>query len=133
MLGFPATAANVPVSVVLSPHDGGETWTRTFGRTSFTSVQRRGRGRNDALMLERFGIVTVALALVIDEDRLFLVPRSWSALGIPLPRSLLPTGRSFETERAGRFCFDVEIAVPGLGLIVAYNGSLEPVRVSEAL
>ena len=43
-----------------------------------------------------------------------------------VPRFLLPNGLSFETERDGRFCFDVEIAPPLIGMIVAYRGSLEP-------
>lgn len=33
---------------------------------------------------------------------------------------------SFETVRGDRFCFDVEIAAPLIGLIVAYDGVLEP-------
>jgi hypothetical protein len=34
------------------------------------------------------------------------------------------TGTSFESEKDGRFRFDVEIAVPLIGLIVAYRGTL---------
>ena len=45
---------------------------------------------------------------------------------MPLPRTLLPRGTSFESERDGRFGFDVEIAAPFVGLIVAYRGRLEP-------
>ncbi|TCL69592.1 saccharopine dehydrogenase-like NADP-dependent oxidoreductase [Rhizobium sp. BK251] len=127
IMGFPDTAADVPVSVALSPEQRAEAWTRTFGEKSFSSVQKCGTGRNDLLILERFGMITVALALVIEGDRLLFVPRSWSLLGIPLPRALMPTGRSFETGHEGRFRFDVEIAMPGIGLIVAYKGTMEPV------
>jgi hypothetical protein len=127
IMGFPDTAVEVPVSVVLSPKEHSETWKRTFGGKSFSSVQKCGTGKNDLLMLERFGVITVALALVIDGDRLCFVARSWSLLGIPLPRLLLPNGQSFETQHEGRFCFDVEIALPGVGSIVAYKGMLEPV------
>ena len=44
-----------------------------------------------------------------------------------MPRFLMPTGTSFEEERDGQFHFDVEIATPLTGLIVAYKGRLEPV------
>jgi hypothetical protein len=47
---------------------------------------------------------------------------------IPLPSFLVP--RSFAKERvdtAGRFTFDVPIALPGIGLLVHYRGWLEPV------
>ena len=76
--------------------------------------------------MERFGPAVFALALVGDGNRLFLVPRAWSLMGIPMPRFLLPTGTAFETERNGKFCFDVEISLPIVGLVVAYKGMLQP-------
>jgi hypothetical protein len=125
IMGFPQAASDVPVSVTLTPEDDGERWTRNFGGKIFSSHQRRGRGKDDYLLVERFGLISVALALVIEVNRLFLIPRRWSFLGIPLPKFLLPTGRSFESEQDGRFNFDVEISAPILGLIVAYRGALE--------
>jgi saccharopine dehydrogenase-like NADP-dependent oxidoreductase len=126
LIGFPDAATRIPVHVVLSPEDGRETWVRTFAGRSFVSILKCGRGKNEFLMIERFGHVRVALALVIDGDRLLFVPRSWSLFGVPLPRFLLPAGRSYETARDGRFCFDVEIAMPLVGLIVAYKGTMDP-------
>ena len=82
--------------------------------------------RNEALLVERFGWISVALALVVEGERLLLIPRRWSCLGLPLPRRLLPKGTSFETEVDGRFVFNVEIAAPGVGLIVNYRGWLQP-------
>ncbi|WP_315387302.1 DUF4166 domain-containing protein [uncultured Stenotrophomonas sp.] len=126
VIGFPKAAEQVPVTVAFTPERGGERWTRSFAGRRFTSWQRRGAGRNDALLVERFGAIDVALALVVDGDRLTLVPRRWSCLGIPLPNALLPKGTTFETEVEGRFVFDVEIAAPIVGLIVAYRGALLP-------
>ena len=71
-----------------------------------------------------FEIVSVALALVVEGDRLMLLPCRWSCLGLPLPRSLLPRGTNFKTERAGAFCFGVAIALPLIGLIVGYSAAL---------
>lgn len=76
-------------------------------------------------MVERFGVASFALALVLDGGKLSLIPRRWSLLGIPMPAFLLPRGASFEYEEAGRFHFDVEISAPVVGLIVAYKGSLD--------
>jgi hypothetical protein len=125
LIGFPKTASQVPVTVTLSPENGAERWVRNFGGKSFTSMQSAGKGKDQYLLVERFGLAAFALALVVEGGQLFLVPRRWSFLGIPMPRFLLPTGRSFETERDGQFCFDVEISVPFIGLIVAYKGSLQ--------
>jgi hypothetical protein len=126
VIGFPSAAVNVPVTVAFHPEQGGERWTRDFGGQRFSSWQRRGAGRNDALLMERFGLIDVALALVVEGNRLTLVPRRWFCLGIPLPKALLPKGTTFETEVDGRFVFNVEIAAPVVGLIVAYRGSLLP-------
>lgn len=123
-IGFPDSGAKVPVSVVISPLEGRETWTRSFAGKTFSSQLRAGTGRNSALLLERFGLVEVALALVLEGGRLHFAPRGWALCGIRLPQALLPRGRAFETETEGRFRFDVEIALPFAGLIVAYSGDL---------
>ena len=126
IIGFPPTASNVPVEVSFAPEADGERWTRNFDGKIFSSFQKRGTKKNNFLLIERFGIIDIALALVAEADRLFLVPRSWSCLGIPLPKWLLPKGQSFETDRNGQFCFDVEISAPLVGLIVSYKGALKP-------
>lgn len=125
LIGFPATAAEIPVSVAMIPQAGREIWTRTFGTKSFTSIQSLGRARDAYLIVERFGLLAFALALVADGEHLILRPRRWTFLGIPMPRALLPSGDSFETEEGGRFRFNVTIKVPLIGLIVAYRGWLE--------
>ncbi len=127
LIGFPRAAPEVPVTVTFTPDaSGAERWTRSFAGKSFSSVQSFGTGRNQYLLVERFGVAAVALALVAEGHRLFLIPRRWSLLGIPMPAFLLPGGSSFETEQQGKFAFDVEISAPFVGLIVAYKGTLEP-------
>jgi hypothetical protein len=82
--------------------------------------------KDEYSLVERFGAISVALALVLDGGRLYLIPRRWRLWGIPMPSFLLPTGSSFEAEEENRFCFDVDISAPLVGLIVAYRGALEP-------
>jgi hypothetical protein len=131
IIGFPNHGNDVPVTVEFSPTNAGELWTRTFGDRSFSSLQTCGAGRNCHLLVERFGIAAFALALVVEDGRLHLVPRSWSVLGMPMPGFLLPRGPSFEGEEDGRFRFDVTIAVPGIGRVVAYRGSLASDQASD--
>ena len=125
-LGFPDAGADIPVAVTMAPEGDGERWTRDFAGRTFSSFQGPGTGRDACLLVERFGIVAVSLALVVGEGRLYLVPRRWSVLGVPMPAFLLPDGAAFEAQEAQRFRFDVEIAAPLVGLIVAYRGTLEP-------
>jgi len=62
VFGFPAAGEAVPVSVEFTAEAGGERWTRTFAGRRFSSLQTQGQGRNEALLVERFGAVSVALA-----------------------------------------------------------------------
>ena len=124
LIGLPKETNHCPVKVQFDPHKGGERWTRTFGTKSFSSLQFPGTGRNAQLLVERFGPIDVALALVLEDDKLFLIPRRWSLLGIPLPNMFLPAGKSYEMQKDGKFHFDVEISAPVVGLIAAYQGVL---------
>ncbi len=126
MIGFPKAGNDVPVTVQFTPENGGERWTREFGGRRFSSLQWRGQGRNAYLLMERFGVMDVAMALVVEGERLQLVARRWSLFGVPMPGFLLPRGTAFETETDGMFVFDVEIAAPFVGMIVGYRGRLMP-------
>jgi hypothetical protein len=126
LMGFPRAGRDVPLSVTFCARDGQEHWTRTFGSARFASVQAQGRGRFERLLCERFGPVTVGMALVAEDDRLRLVVRRWSFLGLPLPRAWAPGGDVYESAEDRRFNFHVEICHPLLGLIVRYRGWLNP-------
>lgn len=121
---FPKPGDGVPVSVVIEDRGGREVWTRNFAGRRFRSVQLQGRRRCDRLLDERFGPISFGLALVVEDQRLLLVPRRWTFLGLPMPRFLLPRGESYEAVEGGRFRFHVEIRLPLIGLIVRYRGAL---------
>jgi hypothetical protein len=124
LIGFPKAVPGTPVSVRFDALNGSETWTRTFGESSFSTQQFAGTGRSKGLLCERFGPPTFAMTLVWDGERLALVLRRWSALGVPLPMWLCPRSNSHEAIEDGRFHFHVEIGHPLTGLIVRYRGWL---------
>jgi hypothetical protein len=124
---FPRAGSDIPVSVLLERRQDGELWQRSFAGRTFRSFQREGRGRSACLIDERFGPVSVGLALVTAGRRLEYVVCRWSFLGIPMPMFMAPGGRTFEFVEGGRFRFHVEIAHPWFGLIVRYQGWLSAV------
>jgi hypothetical protein len=133
LVGFPRAGTDVPVEVRFdigpSPDgDSRETWRRSFAGRAFSSEQFAGVGRFDRLVCERFGPLTLALALVIEDEgsRLRLIVRGWTFLGIPLPRVLAPQCDAFESEHNGRFHFNVALRHRWTGLIVHYRGWLIP-------
>ncbi len=128
IMRFPAAGENVPVSVTFKRHGDYDKWTRNFGGQEFSSTFSAGSGRFERLLCERFGPLTFAMALVPDPERLHLVMRGWSFLGLPLPRSLMPSGDSYEYAKGNRFCFDVEVRLPMAGFVVRYRGYLRFAR-----
>jgi len=126
MMSFPPAGDDVPVRVTFEQTPGGEVWRRTFGRHSFQSHQYDGRGRSEGLIIERFGALAFAMALVVDGARVRLITRRWSAFGVPMPMWLAPRSNAYESEEDGVFRFFVEISHPLTGLIVRYNGWLKP-------
>ena len=128
VFGFPKASEDVPVRVTFREREGSEVWERDFAGHRFHSTQTTGDGPCVHLLAERFGPFVFGLALVVDGDRLRLIPRRWTAFGLPMPRFLMPGGESYETAKDDHFHFHVEIRLPVLGLMVRYRGWLVPVN-----
>jgi len=126
LIRFPQASADTEVSVHFDRSANSETWTRQFGDDRFSSRHFAGTGRAEGLVCERFGPLTFAMALVAEGEKLALVLRRWSLFSLPLPMWLCPRSRSYEFSEDGKFHFHVEISHPLTGLIVRYQGWLEP-------
>jgi hypothetical protein len=131
IIGFPKAKADTSIRVQFDVSNKVETWTRRFGNKSFHSYQFAGRGRSDRLLCERFGPLTFAMALVVSPERLSLALRRWSVFGFPMPMSLCPRTESYESAEDGRFNFHVKISHPLTGLIIQYDGWLEPIKTAS--
>ena len=120
---FPQAHEQAPVEVSMRRVGETERWTRVFNGAAFESTLQIRNG----LMTERFGWITFRLGLFIRKDALHF-PVTGARLGwLPLPAAFLPRSIALETERDGRFVFDVRIEAPITGaLIVHYQGWLEP-------
>jgi len=64
------------------------------------------------------------MALVASRERLSLVLRRWSIIGLPLPMVLCPRSEAYESAENDRFNFHVRISHRLTGLIVQYDGWL---------
>lgn len=125
MMSFPPARSETPVRVQFTSEGGAEHWLRTFGEHTFSSRQYEGVGKSERLLVERFGALEFAMALVLEDDRLRLVTRRWRAFGVALPLWLAPRSTAHETSERGVFQFFVEISHPLCGLIVRYKGWLK--------
>jgi hypothetical protein len=121
---LPAADSEAPISVEFTMSGTGETWTRRIGRRAMRSRQYVGvRGKRGALV-EQFGPLAFDLDLPIEKGRMDLVMTGARFAGMSLPRWCWPRIRAFETGAEGKFRFDVEIALPGVGRLVRYRGWL---------
>jgi hypothetical protein len=121
LFGFPRTGHAVPLTLTITPENAGERWDRDFGGRVMTSFQFARNG----LLIERLGPVEIHMTPAATERAFSVSPVSWSVMGIPLPKALIPMSRNAETEVDGVFQFDVSISAPLAGHIVSYRGYLE--------
>ena len=124
LAGFPPASDDVAVRVDFSRRGDVKIWRRDFGGHVFQSTQETGRERR---LLERFGPAAFPMILTWDGRRLNLRLRGWRLFGIRMPRWTTPVSRAWEAVEDDRFRFFVEISHPFTGLIVRYQGWLEPV------
>jgi len=123
VIGFPGRDGEAPVEVSIDADGGRSIWRRRIGPARFTSILSRPKG--EGRISEQFGLITVALQLAVEGERLVYRVEGWRLGPIPLPRVLAPRTRTHEAVDAeGRFTFDVEISMPAAGRIVRYRGWL---------
>ncbi|MCG3268906.1 SDR family oxidoreductase [Yoonia sp. I 8.24] len=118
---FPADAADIPVTVTMTPFNGGERWERDFDGQKFRSYLRQHKDT----LTERFGPFTFTLGLHVADGQLHFPVTAGRIGPIPLPGFALPKSVSREYEKDGRFHFDVALHAPFTGApVVHYRGWL---------
>ena len=128
IVGFPPEADDVPVSVTIEPREGTEVWNRDFGGRTFASILYLRDTEQRGHISERFGVMAFDIDLRLVDGRLHFPVTRGSILGIPLPKVFLPISEAGEFEKEGRFHFDVQLSLPGIGALVRYQGHLDPVQ-----
>jgi len=121
---FPAADSEAPIAVEFTMSGAGELWTRRIGRRVMRSRQYIGVRKKRGVVVEQFGPLTFDLDLRIEKGRMDLVMTGVRLAGLALPRWCWPRIEAFEAGSEGKFRFDVEIGLPGIGRLVRYRGWL---------
>lgn len=122
--GLPPAGNAVLTTVTFDAGQQGETWRRDFGGKQMTSRL----AYRDGLLREQLGPMQFRFFLHASEDGTLW----WQVAGVrllgllPLPVRLFDGVRCREREQEGRYEFLIEVALPLAGLIVRYEGWLEP-------
>lgn len=123
LMRMPAAGRDQPLTITFSVEGDGERWDRRFAGSRLISYQRGGNG----IILERIGPIAMELVPMGSPEGLGCRLRGLRFVGLPLPMFVVPTATTWEYEEEGRYCFDIEASLAGLGLLVRYKGWLEPV------
>jgi hypothetical protein len=128
---LPRSGSNMPVRVEMrSEDDGSETWTRIYPGVTMRSNLRNADIRTHQVD-EVLGPLSIRLQWKPSGRGLELETLRARLFGCPLPDFLRPRSRASEAVGAdGQFHFDVPIALPLIGTIVHYRGSLKPIEMS---
>ena len=123
LAGLPRAQQDVPVLVEFTCDPRAETWKRDFGGARMASrVTLR-----DGLLRERLGPVQFRFALHANDGAIWWTVASARLCGVlPLPAALFDGVRCREHEQDGRYRFEVDAALPGVGRVIRYSGWLEP-------
>jgi len=125
LLGLPPPGSQQALALTIERHGTREVWTRRFTGRRMQSVLDRHTG--PPLLYERLGPATLGFALRRDGDAIDWQLRSLKIFGMPLPRILRGRVLSRSGVRDGRYHFSVDVRLPVLGQLIAYEGWLEVV------
>lgn len=124
LLGLPPPGPQQPLALTIERQGAREIWTRRFARRRMQSVLDRRSG--SPLLYERLGPATLGFALRRDGDAIDWQLRSLHILGLPMPRVLRGIVLSSSGVRDDRYHFNIDVRLPLLGQLIAYQGWLEP-------
>lgn len=117
---LPVATAETPVEVEIATQAQAEIWTRNFG----PRAMRSRLWRDGPLLREQLGLATFGFELSVAESVLRWTVREVRVFGLPLPTRWFRGVSAFESERDGRYRFDVRAALPLAGELVHYEGWL---------
>lgn len=113
-------AGRGPVTVEINATPGGERWTRRIAGHAMPSRL----WPRDGLLCERLGLVTFAFRLCVEDEAIVWRVAGVRVFGLPLPTAWFEGVGARESERDGRYRFDVTATLPLAGLLVRYRGWL---------
>jgi hypothetical protein len=123
LTGLPPAMRDAPTRVEFLADHRREVWRRDFGGKGMSSTLTC----RDALLCERLGAMQFRFELQAVAGEIRWIVRGVRLLGlVPLPTGWFRGVRCREREAQGRYEFLVEAAMPLIGLLVRYEGWLEP-------
>ena len=96
-------------------------WTRSFDGRVFESTFKK----DDDFLVEQMGPLSLYLQPKCESGRLVYRLIATQIGPIALPRFLAPSMTAWETEKDGKYQFEVAVSLPLAGRLVRYSGALD--------
>jgi hypothetical protein len=96
-------------------------WSRTFDGKAFESTFKR----DEDFLVEQMGPLSLYLQPMCEGGRLVYRLIATQIGPIALPRVLAPSMNAWESEKDGKYQFEVSVGLPLFGPVIRYSGSLE--------
>jgi hypothetical protein len=104
-------------------------WSRTFDGRTFESTFRT----DEIFLIEQMGGLSLFLEPKVEAGRLVYRLAATRLGPIALPRLLAPSLNAWESEREGRYDFEISVALPLIGRVIRYAGQLDLQVLAEAV
>lgn len=121
LAALPPAAERIDIAIAIEVRGERERWTRHFGSYRMCSTL----WRQGDLLCERLGPLRFTFALDVPGNAIEWRVVHIRALGVPLPVRWFGGVRAHEFAANGAYCFDVAAALPLVGLLVRYRGTLD--------
>jgi len=96
-------------------------WSRTFDGKAFESTFKR----DEDFLVEQMGPLSLYLQPMCEGGHLVYRLIATQIGPIALPRVLAPSMNAWESEKDGKYQFEVSVGLPLFGPVIRYSGSLE--------
>jgi len=96
-------------------------WSRSFDGKVFESTFKR----DEDFLVEQMGPLSLYLQPMCEGGRLVYRLIATQIGPVALPRVLAPTMNAWESEKDGKYQFEVAVSLPFLGQMIRYSGQLE--------
>jgi len=102
-------------------------WSRSFDGRTFESTFTR----DEDFLVERMGPLSLYLQPMCEGGRLVYRLIATQIGPVPLPRFFAPAMTAWESEKDGKYTFEVVVRLPLFGQVIHYSGALDLEQLAE--
>jgi hypothetical protein len=121
IMGLPKSNPKADLTVMAWHFPDQIVWSRTFDGKVFESTFKK----DDDLLVEQMGPLSLYLQPMCEGGRLVYRLIGTQIGPITVPRILAPSMNAWESEKDGKYQFEVSVGLPVFGQVIRYSGTLD--------